>query len=245
MSEQWTDRARQVLRFAEEAAQRFNDGRIGSEHVLLGLLQEGSGVAVLALKNRGLDPDVVRTFVENLVLGKAVFGFAGRTRQARIDLVLAYALEEASYAKAGRVGTDHLLLGLLRDREGTAARALRHLGLNLDGYGPRDFLAAAGQPRFQRADPPLVLAPLYPKPAPPVAPPPPPPTVDPAPPVPPTAPAQEPFNPTWIIVATLMGALIGGLTGNTWDADYGPLIGFLLGGVAAGFLVAWLLTPER
>jgi len=130
--EKFTERARKVLTLAQEEAQRLNHNYIGTEHILLGLVREGDGVAVKVLSNLGADPDKVRGAVE-FIIGRgerAVSGEIGLTPRAK--RVIELAVDEARRLNHNYIGTEHLLLGLLREAEGAAASVLESLGVNLD-----------------------------------------------------------------------------------------------------------------
>jgi len=130
--EKFTERARKVLTLAQEEAQRLNHNYIGTEHILLGLVREGDGVAVKVLSNLGADPDKVRGAVE-FIIGRgerAVSGEIGLTPRAK--RVIELAVDEARRLNHNYIGTEHLLLGLLREAEGAAANVLESLGVNLD-----------------------------------------------------------------------------------------------------------------
>lgn len=133
MYERFTDRARKVRELATEEAKRLNHEYVGTEHVLLGLIKEGSGVAANVLKNLGLDLKKVRLEVEKIVQSGPDKVMMGRLPQTpRAKKVIEYAIEEAGNLNHKWVGTEHLLLGLLREEEGVAAQVLRNLGLTLD-----------------------------------------------------------------------------------------------------------------
>jgi len=130
----FTDRARKVMQLANQEAQRFNHEYIGTEHLLLGLVAEGSGVAVHVLRNLDLDPDRIRREVEGIVQPGSGddITMSKLPQTPRAKKVIEYAIEEARNLNHNYVGTEHLLLGLLREQEGVAARILMNLGLNLD-----------------------------------------------------------------------------------------------------------------
>ncbi len=130
--EKFTERARKVLTLAQEEAQRFNHNYIGTEHILLGLVQEGEGVAAKVLSNLGVALDNVRSAVE-FIIGRgerAVSGEIGLTPRAK--RVIELAVDEARRLNHNYIGTEHLLLGLLREGEGVAASVLESLGVSLD-----------------------------------------------------------------------------------------------------------------
>ncbi len=133
MFERFTDRARKVMALANQEAQRFNHEYIGTEHVLLGLVKEGSGVGANVLKNLDVDLRKVRLEVEKLVKSGPDMVTMGKLPQTpRAKKVIEYAIEEARDLNHNYVGTEHLLLGLLREHEGVAAQVLMNLGLKLE-----------------------------------------------------------------------------------------------------------------
>ena len=133
MFERFTDRARKVMALANQEAQRFNHEYIGTEHILLGLVKEGSGVGANVLKNLDIDLRKVRLEVEKLVKPGPEMVTMGKLPQTpRAKKVIEYAIEEARNLNHNYVGTEHLLLGLLREHDGVAAQVLMNLGLKLD-----------------------------------------------------------------------------------------------------------------
>src|SRR5690349_2245159 len=133
MYERFTDRARKVMQLANQEAQRFNHEYIGTEHILLGLVKEGSGVAASVLKNLDVDLRKIRMEVEKIVQAGPDMVTMGRLPHTpRAKKVIEYAIEEARNLNHNYVGTEHLLLGLLREMEGVAAQVLQNLGLKLD-----------------------------------------------------------------------------------------------------------------
>ncbi|MBR5162090.1 MAG: ATP-dependent Clp protease ATP-binding subunit, partial [Thermoguttaceae bacterium] len=133
MYERFTDRARRVMQLANQEAQRFNHEYIGTEHILLGLIKEGSGVAASVLKNLGIDLRKIRLEVENVVQSGPDMVTMGKLPQTpRAKKVIEYSMEEARNLNHNYVGTEHLLLGLLREHEGVAAQVLMNLGLKLE-----------------------------------------------------------------------------------------------------------------
>jgi ATP-dependent Clp protease ATP-binding subunit ClpC len=135
MYERFTDRARKVMQLANQEAQRFNHEYIGTEHILLGLVKEGSGVAANVLKNLDIDLRKIRLEVEKIVQHgpggeQVVMGRLPHTPRAK--KVIEYSVEEARNLNHNYVGTEHLLLGLLREQEGVAAQVLMNLGLKLE-----------------------------------------------------------------------------------------------------------------
>jgi len=133
MFERFTDRARKVMALANQEAQRFNHEYIGTEHILLGLVKEGSGVGANVLKNLDVDLRKVRLEVEKLVKSGPETVTMGRLPQTpRTKKVIEYAIEEARNLNHNYVGTEHLLLGLLREQDGVAAQVLMNLNLRLE-----------------------------------------------------------------------------------------------------------------
>ncbi|HSV27499.1 MAG TPA: ATP-dependent Clp protease ATP-binding subunit [Sedimentisphaerales bacterium] len=134
MFERFTDRARKVMALANQEAQRFGNDYVGTEHILLGLVKEGSGVAAQVLKNLDVDIKKLRMEVEKLVKSGpdmvVSMGKLPTTPKAR--KVTDYAIEEARALNHNYVGTEHILLGLLRETDGVAAQVLMNMGLKLE-----------------------------------------------------------------------------------------------------------------
>jgi len=130
--DKFTERARKVLQLAQEEAQRFNHNYIGTEHLLLGLVREGDGVAARVLGNMNVQLPKVRSAVEFIIgRGEAtVIGEIGLTPRAK--KVLELAVDEGRRLNHHYIGTEHLLLGLVREGEGIAAGVLESLGVNLE-----------------------------------------------------------------------------------------------------------------
>ena len=128
----FTERARKVLSLAQEEAQHFQHNYIGTEHLLLGLVREGEGVAAKVLKNLGVDLNKVRSAVEHIIGrgDRIVLGEIGLTPRAK--KVMELASDEARRLNHHYIGTEHLLLGLVREGEGIAAGVLESLGANLE-----------------------------------------------------------------------------------------------------------------
>ncbi len=130
--DKFTERARRVLTLAQEEAQRFNHNYIGTEHLLLGLVREGDGVAAKVLANLGVELNKVRSAVE-FIIGRgdrSTMGEIGLTPRAK--KVIELAVDEARRLNHHYIGTEHLLLGLVREGEGIAAGVLESLGVNLE-----------------------------------------------------------------------------------------------------------------
>ncbi len=153
MFERLTDRARKVMALANQEAQRFNHEYIGTEHILLGLVKEASGVGANVLKNLGIDLRKVRLEVEKLVKSGPEMVTMGKLPQTpRAKKVLEYAIEEARNLNHNYVGTEHLLLGLLREQDGVAAQVLVNLGLKLEEVREEvlNLLGAGGDPEEEQ-----------------------------------------------------------------------------------------------
>jgi ATP-dependent Clp protease ATP-binding subunit ClpC len=134
MYEKFTDRARRILQLADEEAQRFKHEYFGTEHILLGLVKEGNGVAARVLKDLHIDLLATRLEVEKLIKKGVGFAASGRSPQtSRAKKVIEYALEESRDLHHDYVGSEHILLGLLRVQEGVAAVALTNLGATVEG----------------------------------------------------------------------------------------------------------------
>jgi len=130
--DKFTERARRVLTLAQEEAQRFNHNYIGTEHLLLGLVREGDGVAAKVLSNLGVELTKVRSAVE-FIIGRGDTRTAGEIGLTpRAKKVIELAVEEARRLSHHYIGTEHLLLGLVREGEGIAASVLESLGVNLE-----------------------------------------------------------------------------------------------------------------
>jgi len=129
----FTPRAQQVLALSRKEADRFNHNYVGTEHLLLGLIKLGQGVAVNVLQKMGLDLETVRQEVEKQVGSGQENKIAGNIPYTpRVKKVLALAGKEAKALQHSYVGTEHILLGLLREGEGVAAQVLRNLEIDLD-----------------------------------------------------------------------------------------------------------------
>ena len=147
----FTPRAQQVLALARKEADRFSHNYVGTEHILLGLIKLGQGVAVNVLERMGLDLDSVRIEVEKEV-GTGTAGQAGNNipYTPRVKKVLALANKEAKALNHSYVGTEHILLGLLREGDGVAARVLQKL--NVDIQRTRNEILAEIDPNFTPTD---------------------------------------------------------------------------------------------
>jgi ATP-dependent Clp protease ATP-binding subunit ClpC len=150
----FTERVRKVLAMAREEARRLQHEYVGTEHILLGLVREGEGVAAAVLQNLNADRDEIRETIEKLVKK----GRAGATTgpdlpyTSRAKTVLEQAMTEARELGHSYVGTEHLLLGLLREERGLAAQALTELGIRVDSVRA-ETLRLLGTPAPERRDP--------------------------------------------------------------------------------------------
>ena len=130
--EKFSERARKVLSLAQEEAQRFNHNYISTEHILLGLVRESEGVAAKVLSNLGVELAKVRSSVE-FIIGRGerpATGEIGLTPRAK--KVIELAVDEARRLNHHYIGTEHLLIGLMREGDGVAASVLETLGITLD-----------------------------------------------------------------------------------------------------------------
>jgi ATP-dependent Clp protease ATP-binding subunit ClpC len=131
MFERFTDRARRVVVLAQEEARMLNHNYIGTEHILLGLIHEGEGVAAKALESLGISLEAVRSQVEEII-GQGQTAPTGHIPfTPRAKKVLELSLREALQLGHNYIGTEHILLGLIREGEGVAAQVLQKLGASL------------------------------------------------------------------------------------------------------------------
>jgi ATP-dependent Clp protease ATP-binding subunit ClpC len=168
MFNRFTERARKVILLSKEEAKRFNHDYIGTEHILLGLIREGEGVAAAVLQNLGLSLENIRQEVEKSIQpGPPTLVSGDIPFTPRAKKVIELALEEARNLNHNYIGTEHLLLGLLREDEGVAAQILKNLGLDLEklrqeimdllgsatpGYNPGFSAAAAAKTKTPALD---------------------------------------------------------------------------------------------
>src|ERR1700730_60815 len=132
MFDKFTNRAKQVIKLAKKEAQRMNHNYLGTEHVLLGLLKLGQGIAVNVLRNFNLDYETVRQEVERLVgFGPEIQVYGDPALTAKVKKVFEFANEEAASLNHNYVGTEHILLALLRQTDGVAAQVLENLNVSL------------------------------------------------------------------------------------------------------------------
>ncbi len=148
--EKFTERARKVFSLAQEEAQRFNHNYIGTEHLLLGLVREGDGIAARVLANLGVQLPKVRSAVE-FIIGRGdglVVGDPGLTPRAK--KVIELAMDEARRLNNHYIGTEHLLLGLVREGEGIAAGVLESLGVSLEKVRQQVMQVVSSSSNYQQ-----------------------------------------------------------------------------------------------
>src|ERR1700739_2751185 len=146
MFERFTDRARRVVVLAQEEARMLNHNYIGTEHILLGLIHEGEGVAAKALESLGISLDAVRQQVEEII-GQGQQAPSGHIPfTPRAKKVLQLSLREALQLGHNYIGTEHILLGLIREGDGVAAQVLVKLGADLNRVRQQVIELISGQP---------------------------------------------------------------------------------------------------
>ncbi len=156
MFDRFTERARKVMSLARDEALRLRNDYIGTEHILLGLAAEGSGVGAQALKNLGMELRKVRAEVERLVeQGTSTVSGSRLPFTPRAKRVLEQSLEEARTLGHDYIGTEHLLLGLIRERDGPAAHVLHCLGVDLEAARSQVRALLGAEPSTR----PFVIAP--------------------------------------------------------------------------------------
>ncbi len=132
MYERFTDRSRKVMSLANQDSQRFNHEHLGTEHILLGLIDEGAGVAAHILKNLNLSSRRVLREIEKRQAVPQMFTKGRLPQTVHAKNVIENAMEEAQLLKHNYVGTEHLLLGLLRKKNCLAVKVLEDLGLSIE-----------------------------------------------------------------------------------------------------------------
>ena len=153
MHDKFTERVRKVIFLAREEASRLQHDSIGTEHLLLGLLREGEGIAATVLNNLGLDLDVIRHAVESMVAqtgGTLTIGEIPFTSNAK--RVLELAVDEARQLNHNYIGTEHLLLGLIREGEGVAAKVLTDMGVDRKKVRDETLKLLGGTPQHRDAE---------------------------------------------------------------------------------------------
>ncbi len=158
MFERFTDRARRIVVLAQEEARLLDHNYIGTEHLLLGLIHEGEGVAAKALEQLGISLEAVRTQVEEIIGhgGSSPSGHIPFTPRAKKALELS--LREAIQLDHNYIGTEHILLGLIREGEGVAAQVLVKLGADLSGVRQQVIQLLSGFARGTRSTSPAAAA---------------------------------------------------------------------------------------
>jgi ATP-dependent Clp protease ATP-binding subunit ClpC len=132
MFERFTERARRVIILAQEEAKRLNHSAVGTEHILLGIIREGEGVASKVLESLNINPERVRAEIESAIGRGERTPYEEVAFTPRAKKVLELALDEARRLGHNYIGTEHLLLGLIREGEGVAARVLEAMGADLE-----------------------------------------------------------------------------------------------------------------
>lgn len=146
MSNRFTERAQRIVLLAQEEAKRLNHDYVGTEHILLGMIALGEGVATVTLNNHGVDLKILRAKVEKAAgLGENVMLLGEIPFTPRAKKVLQLAVDSASETGCQYVGTEHLLLGLMLEGEGLAHRVLSEIGLEY-GSVKDDILTLLGKP---------------------------------------------------------------------------------------------------
>ncbi|NKB81634.1 MAG: AAA domain-containing protein [Nitrospirales bacterium] len=132
MFERFTDRGRKIIILAREEAERHQNDYLGTEHLVLAVLRESDGIALMIIKKMGLSPEQIRTEIErNLPSGGTTVTFGEIPFSPRVKKVIEYGVEEARLLGHNHIGSEHLLLGLLREEEGIGGKVLRGSGGNL------------------------------------------------------------------------------------------------------------------
>jgi ATP-dependent Clp protease ATP-binding subunit ClpC len=132
MFERFTDKGRKIIILAREEAERHQNDYLGTEHLVLAILRESDGIALMILKKMGLSTEQIRLEIErNLPGGGTTMTFGEIPFSPRVKKVIEYGVEEARLLGHNHIGSEHLLLGLLREEEGIGGKILRSLGANL------------------------------------------------------------------------------------------------------------------
>jgi ATP-dependent Clp protease ATP-binding subunit ClpC len=132
MFERFTDKGRKIIILAREEAERHQNDYLGTEHLVLAILRETDGIALMIIKKMGLSPEQIRLEIErNLPGGGTTMTFGEIPFSPRVKKVIEYGVEEARLLGHNHIGSEHLLLGLLREEEGIGGKVLRSLGANL------------------------------------------------------------------------------------------------------------------
>ena len=133
MFERFSDRARKIFAIAHQEARRYNHEYIGTEHIAIGMIREGGGIALMALRNLGVEPAKIETEIRNqLKFGPDMITMGKLPQTPRLKKVVEYAVEAAKEMGHQYVGTEHILIGLLGERDGTGGAALLAAGLTVE-----------------------------------------------------------------------------------------------------------------
>jgi ATP-dependent Clp protease ATP-binding subunit ClpC len=160
LHERFTKRAQKVWQLAKQEAKRFNCENIGTEHILLGLVNEGTGVAALALKNLGTDLRKIRLETEKILrLIPHYVTFSNVPQIPRVNKVIEYSMDEARHLNHNYVGTEHILLGLIREQNCVATQVLMNLGLQLEDVRKEIIHLLGGSMEISKSNVPRVLTP--------------------------------------------------------------------------------------
>lgn len=153
MFEKFTDNARKIMALANQEIERREEDYIGTEHILLGLVRLGRGTGFEALKKLGVDIKKVRLDVEKILKSQAGMPEMGKLPETpRAKKVIEYAIEEAQSLHLNYVGSEHILLGLVRETEGIAAQVLMNLGLKLDDLRQEVLNLVSGKEPLEEED---------------------------------------------------------------------------------------------
>ncbi|KPJ50663.1 hypothetical protein AMJ40_02195 [candidate division TA06 bacterium DG_26] len=152
MRDRFTERVKKVMGLAREEARRLQHDYIGTEHILLGLLREGEGVAAMVLANLGLELDTVREAVEESVAMGGTITIGDIQLNASAKRAINFATEEANRLGHNYVGTEHLLLGLIREIRGNASKILSNLGLDLEMVRKETIKLLHGESEFYQPE---------------------------------------------------------------------------------------------
>ena len=154
MFDKFTDRARKVIALARQEAERLHHDYIGTEHILVGLIKEGSGVAANILENLNIDPERILLQIEKIVQPGTSMSTMGQLPfTPRTKKMLEYALEEMRNLGHNYIGTEHLLLGLIRENDSEAAQVMINLGIDLDQVRKEVLKILGAEPEQVGAEP--------------------------------------------------------------------------------------------
>ena len=143
-SDRFTERARKAIALAQESASELGHSYVGTEHILLGIAREGEGLGAKVLRDNGMDDKLVSELIERFV-GRGVPGTPAQGLTPRAKRVIELALADANRLGHNYVGTEHLLMGILREPDSSAARLITSLGIDLNSLYT-DLMAVFGNP---------------------------------------------------------------------------------------------------